>query len=417
MMNEKLVDHLFRHQYGRMVSILTRIFGLTQLEMIEDAVQDTFAQALLSWRKKMPVNPEAWLVRAAKNRTINLLKKAKADELRIENLASGSAAILLNDLFLDNEVEDSQLRMIFTACHPSLNPKDQIAFALKTISGFGIREIASALLLKEETVKKRLSRARKTIVEQSISFEIPNSSELPSRLNRVLEVIYLTFNEGFHSNNNKILIRQELCGEAIRLCQLLLRKEILRAGKVYALFALMCFHSARLESRVDEHGEIVDIKHQDRSKWYFPLVELGNNAMIRATEKETNTAFHFEAAIAAEHLQATTFDETNWSQILYWYDQLLSLQDSTLAWLNKSVVLIQMGDFAQAKKIIDSIQVSGLEQRQYLFYSTKAEYYYKTGAKNKALGAINQCIGLVNSEPEKRYFERKKELIKLLMLE
>lgn len=409
MMTKKLVDHLFRYQYGKMVSILTRIFGLTQLEMIEDAVQDTFAQALLSWRNKMPENPEAWLVKAAKNRTINLLKKAKADNLRIENLASGSAAILLNDLFLDNEVEDSQLRMVFTACHPALNPKDQIAFALKTISGFGSREIASALLLKEDTVKKRLSRARKAIVEQCISFEIPNPTELPSRLNRVLEVIYLIFNEGFHSNNKKILIRQELCGEAIRQCQLLLKKETLRTGRVYALFALMCFHAARLESRVDDQGEIVDIKHQDRSKWFYPLIELGDTAMIRATEKDTYSTYHFEAAIAAEHLQAKSFEETNWKQILFWYDKLLALQESTFTWLNKSIVLIQMADFAQAKKILDAIKVADLEQRKYLYYSAYAEYHHLTGNKKDALKALEKCLELVISEPERRYFERKKK--------
>ncbi len=391
-----------------MVSILTRIFGLTQLEMIEDAVQDTFAKALLSWRQKMPDNPEAWLVKAAKNRAIDLLRRARADDHRIGSLTNGAAVILLNDLFLDNEIEDSQLRMVFTACHPSLNPKDQLAFALKTISGFGTREIASALLLKEETVKKRLSRARKAIIKQSISFKIPSPSELPSRLDRVLEVIYLTFNEGFHSNNKKILIRQELCGEAIRLCRLLLKKEFLRKGKVYALFAIMCFHSARLQSRVDVQGEIIDIKHQDRSLWYAPLIKLGHDAMVRATENGYNSVYHYEAAIAAEHLNAKTFDETNWSQILYWYDALLALQASAFTRLNKSIVLLQMASFAEAKKILDTIKITDLEQRKYLYFSAYAEYHHLTGNHKDALSAIEKCLALVNSEPERRYFERKK---------
>ncbi len=190
------LDHLFRHQYGKMVSILTRIFGLANLEIIEDAVQDTFIKAMVAWRNGMPENPEAWLTKAAKNRTIDLFRKLSADKKRLPKITSGPSAIALNDLFLDTEIEDSQLRMIFTACHPILNPKDQLSFALKTVSGFSAKEIASALLLKEETVKKRLMRARKSIAEQNVSFQIPQGKDLPERLSRVLEVLYLIFNEG-----------------------------------------------------------------------------------------------------------------------------------------------------------------------------------------------------------------------------
>jgi len=174
-METPLIDHLFRHQYGKMVSVLTRIFGLSHLEMIEDAVQDTFASALLKWRTKLPENPEAWLTLAAKNRAIDLLRKTKAEDNRIQHLQTGPSAMVLSDLFLDHEIEDSQLRMIFTACHPLLNPKDQMAFALKTVSGFNTREIASALLTKEESIKKRLSRARKDIQKHQITFDFPDN--------------------------------------------------------------------------------------------------------------------------------------------------------------------------------------------------------------------------------------------------
>jgi RNA polymerase sigma factor (sigma-70 family) len=189
----KLVDHLFRHQYGKMVAILTKYFGLSQLEIIEDAIQDTFIKAMMTWRNQKPDNPEAWLNKVAKNRTIDLLRKNQAELIRINQIENGQSAILADDIFLDHEIEDSQLRMIFTACHPKLDLKNQIAFALKTIAGFGTKEIASALLLKEETVKKRLVRAKKTIAEESISFEIPDKKNLPERLNGLLNVIYLTF--------------------------------------------------------------------------------------------------------------------------------------------------------------------------------------------------------------------------------
>lgn len=221
---ESKMDHLFRHQYGKMVSILTRIFGLSNLELIEDAVQDTFLKASIKWRNRIPENPEAWLTTASKNRVIDLLRKLTSENNAIDKIASGTSSISINNLFLDEEIEDSQLRMIFTACHPSLKPQDQIAFALKTISGFSGKEISAALLLNEDTVKKRLQRARTTIKNKMISFDLPESKSLQKRLNRVHEAIYLIFNEGFHSLKKDTLIRQELCGEALRLCKLILKK-------------------------------------------------------------------------------------------------------------------------------------------------------------------------------------------------
>lgn len=208
------MDHLFRHHYGKMVSVLTRIFGLAHLETIEDAIQDTFIKALSAWRKQQPEYPEAWLTQAAKNRVLDIFRKLKSEKQRAHSFSSGMEARAINELFLDTEIKDSQLRMIFTACHPSLAPSEQIAFSLKTISGFSTREIASALLTKEETVKKRLSRARKTIKSRELSFEIPSGKELPKRTSSVLEVLYLIFNEGFHSNRTDILIRKELCSES-----------------------------------------------------------------------------------------------------------------------------------------------------------------------------------------------------------
>ena len=265
MSQDKIIDHLFRHQYGKMVSILTRIFGFSNLEIIEDAVQDTFLKATHTWKDSIPENPEAWLTQAAKNRTIDLFRKIKADKTRIQNLDSGPSAIALNELFLDHEIEDSQLRMIFACCHPALQNKDQIAFALKTISGFNQKEIAAALLTKEGSIKKRLQRARKTIVEQSIKFEIPSGNELESRMDNVVQVIYLIFNEGFHSNGKNNILRKDLCGEGLRLCKMILNKESLRGNSIYSLFALMCFNSSRLETKVTD-DIVVELKYQNRKK-------------------------------------------------------------------------------------------------------------------------------------------------------
>ncbi len=395
-----------------MVSILTRIFGLSHLETIEDAVQDTFAKAILTWREQIPDNPEAWLTRAAKNRAIDLLRKIKADQDRVDKLGGGPSKIAFDNLFMNHEIEDSQLRMIFTACHPSLNPKDQIAFALKTIAGFSTKEIASALLPKEATIKKRLTRARQVINEQSISFVLPNQRELPKRLERVVEVIYLIFNEGFHSNRKDLLIRQDLCGEAIRLCKMILKKEHLRFGSAYALFALMCFQAARLESKVNEQNDIVDLKNQDRSKWYVPLILLGHEAMEKAVEGQQEfSTYHYEAAIAAVHLKAESFESTNWDKILMWSERLDELQPTPLTATNTAIVLLQLKQFHEAYELLNNIDPSKLEQRAYLYYGTMAEYYAKIGSNQEARIHIDKAAELVNNESERRYLMGKREVI------
>lgn len=405
------MDHLFRHHYGKMVSVLTRIFGLPNLELIEDAVQDTFIKALSAWRINQPENPEAWLTKAAKNRVIDLIRKLNADQKRIPKLESGPATFSINELFLDDEIEDSQLRMIFTACHPILNPKDQIAFALKTISGFSTKEIASALLLKEETIKKRLMRARKSIAEKEISFEIPQGTELPRRLHRVLETLYLTFNEGFHSNRKDLLIRKELCGEAMRLCQLLRNNEYTKINTVHALFALMCFHTARLDSKVGGNHEIIDLKNQDRSKWYAPLIIMGNNAMNEAVSDGEYSSYHYEAAIASEHLISKRFEDTDWDKILMWYERLVAIQPAAITMLNIAVVHIQRKDYQKASNLLVELDPLDLEQRAYLYYGAWAELFTHQKAYAKAIKSLEEAIGLVNNEAEKSYLISKKALL------
>ena len=252
-----------------MVSICTRIFGLDHLDTIEDAIQDTFIYALKSWQTQLPENPEAWLVKAVKHRIIDLLRKISAEDARINRLSAGIETTAINELFTDEEVDDSVLRMLFAACNPQLDPKDQIAFALKTISGFSRKEIAASLLLKEETVKKRLLRARNTFVKNQITFEIPLGKDLQSRINRVLEVIYLIFNEGFYSAKKDAVIREDLCGEAIRLSKCVLKKSISQTSDGFALHALLCYLSARMKSRITDTGEVIRLKEQDRSLWYY----------------------------------------------------------------------------------------------------------------------------------------------------
>ncbi len=397
-----------------MVSILTRIFGLANLEIIEDAVQDTFAKATVLWRTKIPENPEAWFTTASKNRVIDLLRKVDADKNRIKKISYGPSAISFNNLFEKEEIEDSELRMIFTACHPKLNTKDQIAFALKTIGGFSSNEIAAALLLKPETVKKRLTRARKAINEKKINFKFPSKNKLPERLHSVLEVVYLIFNEGFHSNHQKLLVRKELCGEALRLTKLILSKEELRCGTSYALFGLLCFHSARLETKVDENFESIDLKNQDRSKWYFPLVELGNQAMLKAADYIDYSTYHIEAAIAAEHLKAKSFEATNWKKILELYQELQQVQNSDIVSLSMSIVLIQLNKNQEALEILQNLKTENLEQRTYLYYGVMAKYYKSIGQIKKAVNYLDIAIEKVPNQVEKNYLIKKRDRLIVL---
>lgn len=408
MTDAKLIDHLFRHQYGKMVAVLTRIFGLHHLETIEDAIQDTFVNASIKWRTGLPDRPEAWLTTAAKNRAIDLLRKLQAENSRLRQMGAGPAAMMLDDMFLDHQIEDSQLRMIFTACHPLLDPRDQIAFALKTVAGFSTREIAAALLLKVETVKKRLSRARKAIQKNDIQFELPDKAALLERLARVHEVLYLIFNEGFHSTQQQLLIRKELCGEAMRLTKLVLKKENLRNGAGYALFALMCFHAARLESRMSTNLETIDLRNQDRSQWYKPLISLGHQALGMARSYDDQSVFHLEAAIAVEHLRATSFEATNWQQILQHYQKLYDWTQDKLTLLNIAIVLIQMKENDQARQLLDDINPADLEQRAYLYYGVEAEYYKNTGQAPKAIKALDVALQKVTNEAERAYLLKKK---------
>jgi len=406
--NPIIIDHLFRHQYGKMVSILTRIFGLQHLEMIEDAVQDTFAQAVLKWRTKIPENPEAWLTQAAKNRAIDLLRKIKAADNRAAHFNNGPIVMAFNDLFLDHEIEDSQLRMIFTACHPALNPKDQIAFALKTIAGFSNTEVAAALLLNLDTVKKRLSRAKQIIKNQDIKFAIPDKNEVKKRLQRVHEVIYLIFNEGFHSTQSNNLVRRDLCGEALRLCKLILKKQYFRSGEGYALFALLCFHSARLQSKLGQQNTLIDLKNQNRKQWHFPLIELGNSAMHKAMEYDGISTYHYEAAIAVEHLSAPSFNQTNWEEIYRLYQHLHNLHQTAFTTLNMCIVLLQLGKTKQAWQKLNTIKIEDLKQRAYLYYGVKAEYFSIQKQIPNAILCLDEALNLVSNTAEKQYLLTKK---------
>ncbi len=408
-MDNKHIDHLFRHHSSKMVSVLTRLFGLRNLDIIEDAIQDTFIKASVSWRRELPENPEAWLTKAAKNRTIDIFRKLNSERRLSPKIQQGTDLIAINEIFLESEIEDAQLRMIFTACHPKLKPYQRISFALKTVSGFSIKEISSALLTKEDTVKKRLTRSKRIILQEKIEFNIPQGKDLTRRLESVLEVLYLIFNEGFHSNSKEQLIRKDLCGEAMRLCQLILKREDTRTSASYALYALMCFHSARLSSKTNTNNELLDLKHQDRRKWHVPLIELGNLMMHKAVQDSEFSCYHYEAAIASEHLRASSFEKTNWKKILHWYQKLNALQPMPIHILTMAVVCLQVKDYKGAHDYLKQITAGDFEQRAYLYYATQSDYNYAVKNNDLALYHIDMALDHVNNKLERDFLVRKKD--------
>ena len=276
-----LVEHFFRREAGRLVAVLTRFFGWRNFDLVEEMVQATLVDALQSWRARgIPENPSAWVHRVAKNKVLDSLRRTEIQRrVTLEWAANRpSPREGIDDLFLDTSIEDSQLRMIFACCHPSLARENQIALTLKTLCGFGISEIARALLVPEETVKKRLQRATLDLVDHGVYLETPEHSQLIERLGAVHQVLYLIFNEGHSCSKGEAAIRTDLCEDAAHLCYLLCSHPRFSTPTTRALMALMLFHAARLDARLDDQGSILLMEDQDRGKWDERLIRRARNS-------------------------------------------------------------------------------------------------------------------------------------------
>ncbi|WP_315817423.1 RNA polymerase sigma factor [Paraflavitalea speifideaquila] len=324
---QQVVEHLFRHESGKMIAVLTRVFGTHNLGMVEDVIQEAFLKAAQSWRYgQLPDNPAAWLMRVAKNKAIDLIRREHHFRLYSQELVhqlKTEAEEALEHFFLDTEIADSQLRMIFASCHPALKEEDQIALTLKTVSGFSASEIARALITNEATIQKRLYRAKQFLKEVHIPLEIPVGEQLKERLEIVYSVLYLLFNEGYNSGKEDELIRHDLCVEALRLGILLSQHAVGSRPATYALLALMCFQASRFESRIGAHNTIILLQHQDRSTWNKDLIKRGFQYLNHSSQGQALTIYHIESAIAAEHCMAAHFEDTNWQRMRYLYDLLL----------------------------------------------------------------------------------------------
>jgi RNA polymerase sigma-70 factor (ECF subfamily) len=352
-------------------------------------VQATLLDALESWRVRgVPDNPSGWVHRSAKNKILDALRRDKIGQRVLGEWVALRSLTLparltndsgLDELFLDTEIEDSQLRMMFACCHPHLARENQLALTLKALCGFGNAEIARALLVGEETIKKRLQRATRDLIDHRIALDPPAAGEVAQRLDSVHQVLYLLFNEGYSCSEGETAIRADLCEEAARLCHLLCSHPHFRTPATHALMALMLFHAARLESRLDQRGSVLLLEEQDRGKWDRRLIQRAQEFLARSAEGTVISTFHLEAAIAYHHCTAKGYAETDWPAILRLYDALLTLQRSPVYLLNRAIVVAQIdGPHAGIRALAEAGQDPAL-RHYHLFDATLGEFYRCAG--------------------------------------
>lgn len=409
-----LVDHLFRHEAGRMVAILTRLFGIHNLELAEDIMQDTLHDALRDWNLRgIPDNPAGWLMVVAKRKAINTIKRERyirqfAADMDKLLKSEWTASYTMDHVFLEDEIKDSQLRMIFTCCHPALPLEAQVALTLKTLCGFSVYEIAAALLTSEANINKRLYRAKERIRNEPIDFTVPTGLHLVKRLDAVLLVIYLLFNEGYYTAGDNMAIRKDMCLEAMRLAMLLTDHALTgQYPLVYPLLALMCFHAARFDARIDQDDSLVLLEEQDRNLWNKNLISQGMQFLMQSATGDAVTPYHLEAAIAAEHCLAPDFGQTNWNKIRDYYIALERLKPSSVIKLNLAIITGKIeGPFSAIKALHDLEHLKALEN-YYPLYASLGEFYFQNGEKDQAVSYFERARELARAAPVKAVFDRK----------
>ena len=390
----RLTEHLFRHEAGKLVSVLTGIFGIDRLQLAEDVVQEALVRALQTWPYYgIPKNPAAWITQTAKNLALDLIRREKLFRDKQSEISASfelwSADSVAGDSPLfDTEIKDGRLRLMFACCHPLIPQEAQTALALKTLCGFGAAEIAKAFLTTEAAIAKRLTRARQRIRELRIPFEIPSGEELSGRLDGVLQTLYLLFNEGYKASSGDSLVKEDLCYEAIRLATLLSEHSAINRPRTHALVALMFLNGARLPARVDPEGNILRLREQDRSNWDRTMIQLGIFHLGQAAAGDDLSEYHLQAGIAACHCMAEDYESTDWPRILSLYDRWMEQNDSPVIALNRAVAIANVNGGPKAGiEAIEGIRNRGQLDSYYLLYAVLGEFEtqlhnFQTGAEH-----------------------------------
>lgn len=399
------IDDVYRRESRRVLATLIRLLG--NFDLAEEALHDAFAAALTQWPNEgVPSNARAWLVSAGRFKAIDKLRRDRRfdalDDVAVEaeGIADEQAA---PDVDADS-IGDDRLRLIFTCCHPALAPDAQVALTLREVCGLTTEEIASAFFTRAPTIAQRIVRAKTKIQEARIPYEVPARAQLPERLEAVLRVVYLVFNEGYSASSGESLTRADLSGEAIRLGRLIL--ELLPDPEVVGLLALMLLQESRRAARSTPDGELVVLEAQDRSIWNKDLIAEGLALVDQAFASGGIGSYGLQAAIGAEHARAPSAAATDWARIVRFYDALNELQPSPVVELNRAVAVAMRDGPAAGLALIDAILARGELTDYYLAHAASADLYRRLGRANEARAAYQQALTLVRQEPERRFLER-----------
>ena len=409
----QLVEHFFRHETGRLHGALVRLVGVQNFQLAEDVAQEAMLRALRAWAMGgVPANPSAWITQVA----MNLAR----DALRRQRMAGGKESAIITHLEVvappapspaiaaerDHEIRDDALRLLFVCCHPSVAPDAQVVLALKILCGFGTGEIARAFLGSEAAIEKQLTRTKQRIAEAGLGFDLPEGEDLAPRLDGVLAALYLLFNEGHKASAGDRLLREELCAEAIRLTSLLVAHPAGDTPRSHALLALMLLTAARFPSRLDEHGELLRLDDQDRSKWDQSLIARGLMALGAAAQGHELSEYHLQAGIAAIHCTATDAASTDWPRILAHYDELYRRKSSPVIALNRAVAVAHVHGPQAGLDAITAIPERDRLESHYLLHAVLGELHWRLNLHRAAAGNFRRALHLAQVGPEQSYLAR-----------
>jgi RNA polymerase sigma-70 factor (ECF subfamily) len=405
----RVVERLFRDEWGRMVATLTRIFGIEHLTLAEDVVQEALARALQTWPfYGIPENPSAWIMRVSRNLALDHARRASLFRHKETEIAAFLERPEPSDPdFDESEIQDDRLRMIFACCHPEVPRDAQVALALKTLCGFSTAEIASAFLCSETAVAKRLTRAKQRIREARIPFEIPAGGELSARLDAVLQTIYLLFNEGYKASSGERLVRDELCHEAIRLAALVAGHPACNRPEVHALLALMLLNAARLPARTDAEGNLLLLEEQDRARWDGESIARGMRHLAASARGGEAGAYHLQAGIAACHCFAHDYASTDWPRILALYDRLLEIDASPVVALNRAVALANVHGAEAGLEAALALRAEGALDSYYLLHVVLGELESRLGRVEAAATHFQQALERTEAATERAFLAKK----------
>jgi len=406
------VDAVYRTDWGRIVATLIRLIG--DFDLAEEAAQEAFAAAVHQWRAEgIPDLPRAWIIQTARHKAIDRIRRKTwlAEKLESGALPELTRTVTEPDVNI-NEIPDDRLRLIFTCCHPALALESQVALTLRTLCGLETDEIARAFLVPATTMAQRLVRAKRKIRDAGIPYSVPETSEMPARLDAVLTVIYLVFNEGYVGTRGEPLVKTELCAEAIRLGRLVRTLMTPPPSEVTGLLALMLLHDSRRDARLNEAGDLILLEEQDRLRWdqneiaeALPLVE--------EALRSGPAPFALQAAIAALHCQATRAEDTDWPQIVRLYDLLERVQPSPIVSLNRAVAIAMVDGPQAGLALIDALAATGDLDSYHLLYAARAELLRRSGSPGEATKSYARALALVTNESERRFLERRLREVEL----